>query len=255
MKVTYPTPPERVSEFVQGILVLENYQSTNFFELPLFANGTPTLLFQTKKGQLSAGSNYLTLFGQTVSPDKLFINDKFTLIAYFLKPYSLPPLFAMAANELTDNPIDFNLLSMGSGLQDRLLNAITINEMLSLIDNFLSGLIAKVKVNQSVIKYAVDKIVYNTDKNILVHTQNELCLTERTFQRMFEKNIGVSPNQFRRITQFSKSFQQLNNRSFKKLSDISLDNGYADQNHYIRSFKEFTNITPTNYLNSITTGS
>jgi dihydrofolate reductase len=44
--------------------------------------------------------------------------------------YSLTSLFATAANELTDNPIDFNLLSMDSGLQDRLLNARTINEML-----------------------------------------------------------------------------------------------------------------------------
>lgn len=255
MKVTYPTPPKIVSDFVQGILVLEINQSANLFELPLFANGTPTLLFQTKKGQLSSGSNYLTLFGQTVCPDKLSVEGEFTLIAYFLKPYSLPSLFATAANELTDNPIDFNLLSLNSSLQDRLLNARTINEMLSLIDDFLSGLIAKVRVDQSVIKYAADKIGYNTDKNILVHIQNELCLTERTFQRMFERNIGVSPNQFRRISQFSKSFQQLNNQNFKKLSDISLDNGYADQNHYIRSFKEFTNITPTNYLNSIPTGS
>lgn len=202
--------------------------SLKTFEVaPLFANGTPTLLFQTKKGQLSTGSNYLTLFGQTVCPDKLSIKGEFTLIAYFLKPYSLSSLFATGANELTDKPIDLNLLSKGSGLQDRFLNASTINEMLSLIDDFLSGLIAKVRVDQSAIKCAVDTIGYNTDKNILVRIQNELCLTERTFQRMFERNICVSPNQFRRITQFSKSFQQLNNRSFKKLSDISWDNGYA----------------------------
>ncbi len=254
MKVSYPTPPEKVSAFVQGILVIENDQSSNLFELPLFANGTPTLLFQTKKGQLSAGSNFLTLFGQTVSPDKLFVKDEFTLIAYFLKPYSLPSLFAVAADELTDHPIDFNLLSSGSGLQDRLLNAERVNEMLALIDDFLSGFIAKVKVDQSLIKYAVEKIAFNTHKDVLVQLQDELSLTERTFQRMFERNIGVSPNQFRRIIQFNKSFQQLNNRSFKKLSDISLDNGYADQNHYIRSFKEFTNITPTNYLNATPTG-
>ena len=253
MKVTYPAPAERVSEFVQGILVIENYQSSNLFELPLFANGTPTLLFQTKKAQFSKSSNYLTLFGQTVSPDKLFIKDKFTLIAYFLKPYSLPSLFAIVANELTDNPVDFNLLSINSGLQDQLLNATSTNKMLSLVDDFLSGLAAKSKANQSAIKYAVEKIIFNTSKDVLVQLQKELCLTERTFQRMFERNIGISPNQFRRIIQFSKSFQQLNNRHFKKLSDISSDNNYADQNHYIRSFKEFTNITPTNYLNSITT--
>jgi AraC-like DNA-binding protein len=32
------------------------------------------------------------------------------------------------------------------------------------------------------------------------------------------------------------------------LSDIAFENGYADQSHYVRAFKEFTNITPKDYL-------
>ncbi|MEO5891901.1 MAG: helix-turn-helix domain-containing protein [Ferruginibacter sp.] len=74
-------------------------------------------------------------------------------------------------------------------------------------------------------------------------------LTERTFQRKFEKNIGIAPNLYRRICQFNAAFQQLNNRHYQKLSGIAFQNGHADQSHYVRSFKEFTNLLPTDYLN------
>jgi AraC-like DNA-binding protein len=66
---------------------------------------------------------------------------------------------------------------------------------------------------------------------------------------MFEKTIGVPPNQYRRICQFNAGFRQLQRRKFNKLSDIAFENAYADQSHYIRSFREFTGITPKDYLN------
>jgi AraC-like DNA-binding protein len=65
---------------------------------------------------------------------------------------------------------------------------------------------------------------------------------------MFESNVGISPRLYKRICQFDAAFQQLNRRKFAKLSDIAYQNGYADQSHFIRSFKEFTNITPKEYL-------
>jgi hypothetical protein len=44
--------------------------------LPLFANGTPILVFQTAKGQIKNQYNYLTLFGQTALADQLFVNGQ-----------------------------------------------------------------------------------------------------------------------------------------------------------------------------------
>jgi len=32
-----------------------------------------------------------------------------------------------------------------------------------------------------------------------------------------------------------------------KLSDVAYENGYADQSHFIRSFREFTGYTPSQY--------
>ena len=248
MKVTHPIIAGRVSEYVRGILVIENYQNKKPFMLPLFANGRPTLVFQTAKGQIKNQFNHLTLFGQTVLPEQLFIKEEFTLIAHFLAPHSLPTLFGIQANELTDKPIDLNLLAKNSIFQEQLLNAKTISKTITLLDDYIHSLIAKAKMDINKIKYTTEKILQNPFGNILAQVQKELCITERTFQRMFENNIGVSPNQFRKINQFNKAFQQLNNRQFQNLSDIAFSNGYSDQSHYIRTFKEFTNITPTEYL-------
>jgi AraC-like DNA-binding protein len=73
-------------------------------------------------------------------------------------------------------------------------------------------------------------------------------MTERTFERMFEREIGISPVLFRRISQFSKAFRQVNERTLPDLSTITYRNGYTDQSHFIRAFKEFTGFTPSAYL-------
>jgi AraC-like DNA-binding protein len=248
MKATHPIVADRVSAYVKGILVIEGYQRRTPFVLPLFANGTPTLVFQTAKAQLRNQFNHLTLFGQTVLPDQLLIDGEFTLIAYFLVPNALSSLFGIQANELTDRPVDFNLVSGNSTFQEQLLNAKTLKQRLSLIDDYIASLMMKTTVAVDRVKYATDKISQKPFGNVLSQVQQDLCITERTFQRWFETNVGISPGQFRRISQFNKAFQQLNTGQFKNLTEMAFTNGYSDQSHYIRAFKEFALITPTEYL-------
>ncbi|MCS3794754.1 helix-turn-helix domain-containing protein [Niastella sp. OAS944] len=250
MKVSNLTPCEKISHYVDRVLVIEDVLVTNPFTLPLYANGAPTLLFQTAKGIIKNNSNNLTLFGQTVFPETLTIRDNFTLIAYFFKPFALFALFGVSAQELTNNPIDLNLLapSKTQQLQEQLLNAATTEEMIGLLNDYIFSLITKTTVDSQIIRFATLTIAQNAGKDALLKVQKELHVTERTFQRMFEKNIGIAPNLYRRIWQFNNAFQQLNNRQFVKLSDIAFANGYADQSHYIRAFKEFTGITPKDYL-------
>ncbi|MEP7144662.1 MAG: helix-turn-helix domain-containing protein [Ferruginibacter sp.] len=251
MKVKNLLPNDKIAGYVERVLVIENNQITTPFILPLYANGVPTILFKSAKGKPgNEHSNHLTLFGQTVVPESLSLADDFTLIAYFFKPYTLISLFGVPAHELTDKPIDLNLLFPQKTvlLQERLLNADNVEDMIILLDNFIFWLINKSKTECPLIKYAATQIANDPSKQSLVIVQKELHITERSFQRMFERNIGVAPNLYRRICQFNSAFTQLNNRNHHKLSDIAFQHGYADQSHYIRSFKEFTNITPAAYL-------
>src|SRR5690606_35111835 len=250
MKSTYLHPAPHIAEYVQELLIIENFQVTTPFVLPLFANGMPTLLFQTAIGRIRNSTNHLTLFGQTVFPDTLTIDEDFTLIAYFFKPYALNALFGVSAPELTDNPIELNLLpaSVRAGLQERLLNASSSREMVALLDNYIYSLITKIKTDTHIMKYAVEKIAAEPSKKNLAEVQAELCMTGRTFQRLFEKTIGIIPTRYRRISQFNTAFRQLNSLQFTSLTALSYNNRYSDQSHFIRTFKEFTSLTPTEYL-------
>ncbi len=252
MNVKNLKPNDRIAQYVERILVIDDYQITNPFSLPLFANGSPTLVFKSIKGTIrNSSTTHLTLFGQTTLPETLTFTEDFTLIAYFFKPYALLSIFGITARELTDKPVDLNLLApqKTAGLEEQLLNARTTEKMMELLDNYISTLISHSKNECRIVKYASTKIAQHPSKQILMGVQKELHITERTFQRMFEKNIGIAPNLYRRICQFNSAFQQLNNRKYYKLSDIAFENGYADQSHYIRAFREFTNLTPGEYLN------
>ena len=247
-----PIPAKRISAYVERILVIDNYSINAPFALPLFANGTPTLLFLTTKAAINGNAtNYLTLFGQTVFPEKLTIREDFTLIAYFFKPFALFSLFGVSAKELTDYPIDLDLLqrSQANELKEKMLNAGTTTAMMKLLDEYIFNLIESSKAEIQLIQFATSIIANNPSKESLLNVQKELCMTERTFERLFDKRVGISPSLFRRICQFNSAFQQLNSRRFGKLTDLAFENGYADQSHFIRAFREFTNITPKEYLN------
>ena len=251
MKITNLIPVDSVNQYVDRILVIENVSVTTPFALPLFANGTPTLLFISEKATIKKQpTGYLTLFGQTVVPELMHIPNNFMLIAYFFKPFTLFSLFGISGKELTDCPVDLGLLdcTKAGNLAEKLLNTEITSARIKLLDNYILSLVNKMKAESELIKHAASLISNNPSKHSLINVQKELCITERTFERLFDKNIGVSPNLFRRICQFNNAFQQLNNRRFYTLTDVAFENGYADQSHFIRVFKEFTHSTPKEYL-------
>ncbi len=252
MNFRHLKPADPIAGYVERILVIEDYQVKGQFQLPLFANGVPTLLFQFARGTIdNAFISHLTLFGQTVLPKNLVFNERFTLVAYFFKPWSLVSLFGLGGTELTDRPADLNLLhaNKAAQLQEQLLNSATVDEMLSLINKFILVLVMNARNQMPEISYASGKIQANSNREVLRMVQKELHITERTFERKFEKHIGLRPNLYRRVCQFNAAFQQLNSRKFGKLSDIAFQNGFTDQSHFIHSFKEFTGTTPSGFLN------
>src|SRR3546814_1520803 len=127
------------------------------------------------------------------------IRDSFTLIAYFFSPTALNALFGVPANELTDHPVALNLLEpkVTMELKERLLNAESTAEMLSLLDNYILRLITRSRVVSDLVINAAEKIACCTSGESLALVQKDFCLTERTLQRQFRNVIGIEPNLYR----------------------------------------------------------
>ena len=226
MKYWYQKPHPLLAGYVRTVLILEGFSAQN--------------------------TEQLTLFGKSSTEDSWSVNESTTIIAYFFKPFALASLFNVTAKKLTEEPVELSKWSphKTNALKTQLIYAGSTTKKLEVLDHLLIQQLQQNQKECEMIQYATDEIMCNPDTEILSALLNKLKINDRTFQRTFKKYVGVTANQYRRICQFQVSFDQLRGKEFTKLTDIAYDNGFADQSHFIRSFKEFTQTTPNDYLRS-----
>ena len=133
-------------------------------------------------------------------------------------------------------------------LNIQLLTCRSTMEQVNVITHFIHTQIERNKRDCELVRFSTDQLMQNSNGDVLAQVLNTLNVTERTFQRVFKKYVGLPANEYRRICQFYFAFAQLKGRHFDKLTDVAYDNGYFDQSHFIRSFREFADTSPNEYL-------
>jgi AraC-like DNA-binding protein len=114
--------------------------------------------------------------------------------------------------------------------------------------HFLECLKNQSTAGDQLVQYALQEIVRSNGNVPLKELLKQVNLSERTLERKFKESVGVSPKLFSRICQFQATLSHLRDNSFDKLSDVAFANDYADQSHFIRVFREFTGLSPLQYV-------
>lgn len=247
MKYWYQKVTPELTDYIRSVLILENIPDDGTSNLPLYTQGIPVLLCKMRDN-----NHQVTLFGESAPAEELSVENNQAIIAFFFKPFALGTIFKLSAKELKDSPHEFNLLDpqKAIALNLQLCNSKSIQQKIEIINSFI---LSQISVNENeckIIRLATDRLMENSNPDSLSQLLEELHVTERTFQRIFKKYVGITPNHYRRICQFYLAFSQLKGGHFDNHTDVAYTNGYFDQSHYIRSFKEFTSITPNEYVQS-----
>lgn len=253
MKYWYQRPLPSLTDYIRTVLILEAFAEQDAEQLPLFTNGIPALLCETEKNETGSESIIqLTLYGKTIPEDCWAATGNRTIITYFFKPFALACMFNVPAAELVKDPVRLSEWNAhhANALKAQLIYSQTTARKIEVLDNLLMQQLKQHHKECEMIRWVTDEIMCNPATEILSQVQQQLQINERAFQRLFKKYVGVTPTQYRRICQFQTSFTQLQEKNFDKLTDVAYDNGFADQSHFIRSFREFTKTTPNDYLRS-----
>jgi AraC-like DNA-binding protein len=251
MKYNRMAPPEQLKGIVQYFWTLENTGAASAIRIP--ADGYPGLIFHQSSGggfyQNGKRLSDLFLFGQATSHADISVDASITIGVCFY-PTVLCSVFDVNAYELTDTCVELDAVdaSGGRSLGARLQDAHSLEDRIQLITAYLWKLVAGgAIITDAATAYALPIMMRSGGKVSLKELQQKVQLSERSFERRFKQSVGISPKLFLRICNFQAALSQLDQQQYNKLSDIAFDHGYADQSHFIRTFKEFAGFSPLNY--------
>jgi AraC-like DNA-binding protein len=77
--------------------------------------------------------------------------------------------------------------------------------------------------------------------SVLVHS---LGVSERSLERRFTAQVGLTPVQYRRLVRFRASLRRYANGG-TNWSDIAASTGFSDQSHLVREFRDWAGLSPT----------
>lgn len=250
-------PPAYLKDYVRYFWTLE-HQGTGAVPPRTFRtipDGCPGLIFQQPADGGLQYDNHdklpaIFLYGQATKPRILRSSGNFGTIGIFFHPNAVKSIFGLNSPEITDDCIDLAAFSskQGVSLYAQMADARSTAEQIGILSAYLfSSILANKAATDPGMQHAVSQIVQSRGSVSLKLLQEQLFLTERSFERKFKQWVGISPKLFARICRFQSSLHQLRQNDFSKLSDIAYEHDYADHSHYIRAFKEFAGASPNQY--------
>ena len=255
MKFQQIHPPANLKDYIRYYWVLESdVLETLPKNFAAIADGSPGIIFhQAEGGQFYQEGKVLPpvfLYGQTTKYTELCSTGRFRNIGVYFYPHAIRSVFGFNAAELTNSCVDVNLIPSKDykRLSERLFNTPGLNDQIDLLSAYL---FAQVKQNNTsddkLISYALTKMFEAKGDINLKLLQDDLRLSERSLERRFKYDIGISPKLLSRIFRFQSAMNLLRAGSYYNLSDIAYEHNYADQSHFIRSFKEFAGVSPNQF--------
>lgn len=192
------------------------------------------------------GSHFI---GMKSAPAKVRPHRDMKAVSIRFLPGAVSFFIRQPLDQLIDEVIDAEILFGGAirELEDRI-NDLNDNEaVLDLLENFLLNLFSE---NQRS-KYVLSRIetIY---RNPTANGYSELFENVKSYkseERVFKRCLGLTPKLFMRIVKFNYSTCFFKKANASTLTEIAYVSGYYDQAHFIRSFREFSGMTPGQYLN------
>ena len=163
------------------------------------------------------------------------------------------PFFRAPAFEFSNKSVDLGLLwgRTVNELRDRLLSAPAVRQMFRIAEHYLLRQLVRPEGLHRGVSFARDEF----SKRPTVSTglvANEIGLSQRRFIQLFKEQVGLTPKSFHRVQRFQSILQIVHGARQVEWVQVALDCGYYDQAHFIHDFREFSGLTPTQYISRAT---
>ena len=161
-------------------------------------------------------------------------------------------LFPIPPSEIIDShiPLDEIFPEASQRFTEEMALAKSFHQRMHLFERFLSKIITnsrQISAQHKLLLKTINKVSETCfDDDFQKACQAEF--TSRHIRRLCIKYLGISPNLIGRIIRYQKTLHFLNVHPEDHIAGLAAEQGYFDQSHFIKEFKRFQGVTPTEFI-------
>lgn len=190
------------------------------------------------------------LFGQITKYIEIAPTGISGIISARFLPDGIFPFINMPVSTLENKAVSLTEIFTEEGriFEEQVIKASDLRERIKLIETFLLAKLAEQRVIDAITKSCVDVIFQSQGQIGLAALADKLNIHRRNMERKFTSVIGISPKQLARVARLQAALKMIQQKKFNSLTEIAYENGYFDQAHFIKDFREFTGISPKSFF-------
>lgn len=165
------------------------------------------------------------------------------------RPGGTAPFFSFPASAINDEVLGLDLV-WGSGihsLRGQLAEASSPEELFLCFEQFMARKASSLEP-QSLVGYALHQLQQSPEYWDIKSLSGKIGISNKHLITLFSRYVGLSPKMFARICKFQKVLRLIETQGKVEWAPVAYECGYADQAHFIKEFRAFSGLNPTNYL-------
>lgn len=201
----------------------------------------PDVASQSKTGKFH-------VFGQIKKHINLYLPDgDLKVFGVKFYPWVSKQIWKVDMHYLTNGCLDLSDLDLPEikNIQEKICLATTVFERIQIIETYL----------QPYINYNDNKSLKHTFSNLAIDANHlktlNIGIGMRRLEQRFKNEIGISPKLFLRTCRINAVIEKMKESTNQSLTQLALEHNYYDQSHFIKDFKQFTGLNPSQFLKSI----
>lgn len=190
------------------------------------------------------------VFGQITTPLEIMPSGSTGIIAARFHPDGFNPIAGLPITEMENRAVPLTGLfgDEGKELEAAVLAAENIPARIAVIENFLIKRFNSAESINRIAKASVEILMQANGQISVDELAGQVQVNRRQLERKFSEAIGMSPKQLSRILRLQATLKMLQKGEFNSLTALAYQNGYFDQAHFIRDFREFTGMSPSHFF-------
>lgn len=174
-------------------------------------------------------------------------------ISVFFTPQGAAHFFGPAIRELNNGITGLQLIwKIAAEIEERILAATNSDQRSVLLQQYLLKRKPENENPDRAVEYCIKQIEEAKGQIRIESLADETGISKRQLLRRFDLYTGISPKTLARKIKFMNAVIKLKKHSMESLTAIAYETGYYDQAHFIHDFREYSGLTPSQYLKNST---